>query len=82
MAVTEPGRVEVELADHLRTAVLDELRLRDLDAAKLAQRLDLVPTSVRALLGRDRWPLRAALALVEGLELPIEVHVNRSPQAS
>lgn len=77
MAIGEPGRIENELSADLRRAVLDEIARSGLDAQRLAQRLDLVPTSVRALLGRDHWSLKTALTVADGLDLPLHIRVQR-----
>ncbi len=72
--------IEAQLSGDLRDAILDQLRLRGLDdPAALAKALDLVPSSTGALLGRDNWPLRAAMSIVETLELPITVTVSSEP---
>jgi hypothetical protein len=82
VASTEPTRIEAELSDELRLAVLTEIQRVGLDADGLAERLDLVPTAVRALLTRDRWTLKTALALAEGLRLPLQVRVNTGTLAT
>jgi hypothetical protein len=79
MAVVEPGAIESELSQSLREAVLAELREQKIDPDALAAQLDLVPTSVRAVLKRETWPLRTALVMADGLRISVHVTVTRQP---
>lgn len=82
MAMTAPGSIESNLSHDLRQAVLDMIGERGLSAEELADELDLVPTAVRALLVRERWPLRTALLMADGLRLPLAIHLDRQQESA
>jgi len=77
VAITDPGRIESDLSNELRRAVLEAMRQQGLNADAVAERLDLIPTAVRALLVREHWSLKTALVMAEGLDLPIDVDLRR-----
>jgi hypothetical protein len=75
VAVAEPGWIEVKLSEEVRRAVLEVLHERGLDddPEAVARELGLVSPAVVVLFKRQRWPLKTALTLAEGLQISLRL---------
>lgn len=62
----------------VREALADEITRQEMSPDELAEVLDMLPSGARALLERDRWSLRTALRVADGLGLSLEARVERN----
>jgi hypothetical protein len=76
--INEPGRIELDLGEQLRNAILAEVERRGSSYEQLGEELGLLPSGVEALLRRKVWPIAIAMRVAERLDIPINVDVGRS----
>jgi hypothetical protein len=76
--INEPGRIELDLGEQLRKAILADIERRGSDYEQLGEKLGLLPSGVEALLRRQVWPVTIAMRVAERLGIPINIDVGRS----